>query len=187
MDICRWGMGEVKMPNTVVSTGGKYVYDDDQETPNTQLATLDYGGREIVFEVRGLLTGPEGGNPVKGVNEIGNLFYGSEGWMVTSGTGFRVYKGEKNEKIMDETKGGAEEDPTVVHMKNFLAACRSRNNRQLNAEVEIGATSAALVHFANISYRVGRKLTWDDAKRSFVNDSEANKLLTREYRKPYVV
>jgi hypothetical protein len=72
-------------------------------------------------------------------------------------------------------------------MKNFLAACRSRNHRQLNAEVEIGATSAALVHFANISYRVGRKVTWDDAKRSFVNDSEANKLLTREYRSPYVV
>jgi len=88
---------------------------------------------------------------------------------------------------MDETKAGGEEDPTVLHMKNFLAACRSRNHRQLNAEVEIGATSAALVHFANISYRVGRKVTWDDAKRSFVNDSEANKLLTREYRSPYVV
>src|SRR5437899_3310054 len=141
MDICRWGMGEVKMPKSVVSTGGKYVYDDDQETPNTQLATLDYGGREIVFEVRGLVIGPEGGNPVKRNNGIGNMFYGSDGWMVTSGTGFRVYKGESNEKVMDETKGGAEEDPTVVHMKNFLAACRSRNSRQLTAEVEIGATS----------------------------------------------
>ena len=53
--------------------------------------------------------------------------------------------------------------------------------------MEIGATSAALVHFANISYRVGRKVTWDDARKSFVNDSEANKLLTRDYRKPYVV
>jgi hypothetical protein len=106
--------------------------------------------------------------------------------MWAAGNGFQVYKGESNEKVMDEG-GRTEEDSTVTHMKNYLAACRSRNYRQLNAEVEIGAKSAALVHFANISYRVGRRVTWDDAKKSFVNDSEANKLLTRDYRKPYVV
>ena len=66
-------------------------------------------------------------------------------------------------------------------------ACRSRNYRELNAEIEIGATSAALVHFANISYRVGRKVTWDESRKSFVNDSEATKLLTRDYRSPYIV
>src|SRR4029077_5728978 len=122
------------------------------------------------------------------LNSIGNLFYGSDGWMWTSGSGFRVYKGETNEKVMDETRSGAgDDDSTVLHMKNFLGACRSRNIKDLNAEVEIGATSAALVHFSNISYRVGRKITWDDAKRSFVNDSEATKLLTRDYRKPYIV
>ena len=187
MDICRWGLGDVGMPKSAVSTGGKYVYDDDQETPNTQLASLDYGDREIVFEVRGILTGPEGGNPVKGGNAaIGNLFYGSEGWMWASGSGFKIYKGEKNELAMDDNSRN-EEDTTVLHMKNFLAACRSRNYHDLHAEVEIGATSAALVHFANISYRAGRKVNWDAAKKSFVNDSDANKLLTRDYRKPYVV
>jgi predicted dehydrogenase len=184
MDICRWGMGEVKMPKAVVSTGGKYIYDDDQETPNTQLATYDYGGREIVFEVRGLLTGPEAGLPVKGANTVGNLFLGSDGWMWCGG-GFQVYKGESNEKVMEE-KGGGEGDSTVLHMKNFLEACRSRNHQKLNADIEIGATSAALCHLANVSYRVGRKLVWDDQKRTFVNDSEANKLLTREHRKPYI-
>jgi predicted dehydrogenase len=185
MDICRWGMGEAKMPKSVVSTGGKYIYDDDQETPNTQLASYDYGGAEIVFEVRGILTGPEAGLPVKGVNTVGNLFLGSDGWLWSGGGGFQVYKGESNEKVMDE-KGGSEGDSTVLHMKNFLDACRSRNHTQLNAEIEIGAMSAALCHLANISYRVGRKLSWDDAKRSFVNDSDANKLLKREHRKPYV-
>jgi predicted dehydrogenase len=186
MDICRWGLGGVGMPKSAVSTGGKYVYDDDQETPNTQLATLDYGDKEIVFDVRGILSGPEAGNAVKGVNSIGNLFLGSDGWMWTSGNGFRVYKGEKNELAMDE-ESKSEEDSTVRHMKNLLAACRSRNYHDLTADVEIGATSAALVHFANISYRVGRKVFWDDAKKSFVNDAEANKLLTRDYRKPYIV
>jgi len=72
-------------------------------------------------------------------------------------------------------------------MRNFLGACRSRNHRELHAEIEIGAQSAALVHFANISYRVGRKVSWDDTKKAFVNDGEATKLLTRDYRKPYVV
>jgi hypothetical protein len=114
---------------------------------------------------------------------VGNLFYGSEGWMWMGG-GFQVYKGESNEKVMDEKGEGG--DSTVLHMKNFLEACRSRNYKQLNADIEIGATSAALCHLANVSYRVGRKLAWDDAKKNFVNDSDANKLLGREPRKPYV-
>ena len=54
MDIARWGLGEVELPQVVVSTGGKYVYNDDQETPNTQIATFDYGDCELIFEVRGL-------------------------------------------------------------------------------------------------------------------------------------
>jgi hypothetical protein len=86
---------------------------------------------------------------------------------------------------MDEK--GNEGDGTVLHMKNFLDACRSRRYKDLNAEVEIGATSAALCHLANISYRFKRQLRWDNAKRKFVNDSEADKLLTRDYRRPYVV
>jgi predicted dehydrogenase len=185
MDICRWGLGEVMMPKSVVSTGGKYVYDDDQETPNTQMATYDYGGREIMFEVRGLVTGPEAGLPVTGAgNTVGNLFLGSDGWMWL-GNGYQIYKGESNEKVMDE-RGRGEGDSNVLHMKNFLDACRSRNHKQLNADIEIGATSAALCHLANVSYRVGRKLNWDDGKKHFVSDSEANKLLAREPRKPYV-
>jgi predicted dehydrogenase len=185
MDVCRWGLGEVKMPKSVVSTGGKYIYDDDQETPNTQMATFDYGDGEIMFEVRGLLTGPEGAASIKPGSTVGNLFLGSDGWMWLGG-GFQVFKGEANEKVMDErSQGGG--DTAVLHMKNFLAACRSRDYKTLTAEVEIGVISAALCHLANISYRVGRKLTWDDASKSFVNDSEANKLLTRDYRRPYVV
>lgn len=185
-DVARWGLGEVGMPRTAVSTGGKYVYDDDQETPNTQLATLDYGKMQLLFEVRGLLTGPEGGLPVRGGNFIGNLFYGSDGWMWVDGRGFQVYKGENNEKVIDE-QSSREEDGSTLHMKNFLEACRSRDYRKLTADIEVGAISAALCHLANISYRTGRKLEWDNAKKKFVRDPEADKLITREYRKPYVV
>jgi hypothetical protein len=174
------------MPQSVFSSGGKYIYDDDQETPNTQFATLDYGDMQIQFEVRGILTGPEGGLPVRGVNTVGNLFLGSDGWMWVDGSGFTVYKGESNEKALEEKpeRGG---DSTILHMQNFLRACRSRNHRELTAEIEIGAISAALCHLANVSYRMGRKLAWDARNQRFVNDSEADKLLTREYRKPYLV
>src|SRR5208283_4918956 len=58
--ISRWGLSDPQWPKSAFSSGGKYAYDDDQETPNTQLASYDYGGREIVFEVRGILTGGEG-------------------------------------------------------------------------------------------------------------------------------
>ncbi|HYO83572.1 MAG TPA: Gfo/Idh/MocA family oxidoreductase [Bryobacteraceae bacterium] len=185
MDVARWGLGEVTYPTTVHSTGGKFIYNDDQETPNTQLATLDYNGRQLVFEVRGLLTGPEAGLPVKAGNTVGNLFLGSEGWMWVDGSRYQIYKGEGNELVAEEK--GADAAGTVLHMKNFLAACRSRKHTDLTAEIEIGAMSATLCHMANIAYRVGRKLEWDAAKRQFVNAPEANKLLTREYRKPYVV
>src|SRR3954449_7523904 len=94
MDIARWGLGKEGLPKGVVSTGGKYVYDDDQETPNTQMATFDFGDAELMFEVRGILTGSEGGLPIdrNGQNVIGNLFYGGDGWMAVSGSSFQVYK-----------------------------------------------------------------------------------------------
>ncbi|MFN3325038.1 MAG: Gfo/Idh/MocA family protein [Bryobacteraceae bacterium] len=185
MDLCRWGLGEVAMPKSISSKGGKFVYDDDQETPNTQLAVFDYDKVQIVFEVRGLLTGPEAGLPVRGGNYVGNLFLGSDGWMWVDGSGFQVYKGESNEKVMDEK--GSDGAGVVLHMKNFFDACRSRNHKDLTAEVEIGVISAAMCHLANISYRAGRELRWDDRARKFVNDSDADKLLTRDYREPYVV
>jgi hypothetical protein len=73
------------------------------------------------------------------------------------------------------------------HWANFINAVRSRKREELNAEVEEGALSCNLMHLANISYRVGRTLHWDAKTMTIVNDPEANKLLTREYRAPFVV
>ena len=184
MDIARWGMGR-GLPAAVVSTGAKYVYDDDQETPNTQIATFDYGDAELIFEVRGILTGGEGGlGGNRGGNVIGDLYYGADGWMNVDDGGFQVFKGEKSEKVMDQKAHG---DTTADHMRNFFKAMRSRNHKDLNADVEIGATSATLVHIANISYRLGRKLKFDKSSITFPGDPEATKMLTRAYRVPYVV
>ena len=185
MDICRWGLGDVGWPKSAVSTGGKYIYHDDQETPNTQIATFDYGDREIVFEVRGILTGGEGGLVRRGPNFVGNIFLGEDGWMAVDSEGFQVYKGEKSELAMDEKKDDAAGD-TAPHMANFLAACRSRKHEDLHADVAIGVQSAGLCHLANASYRAGRKLNVDSTGHA-LKDEEANQLLTRKYRNPYIV
>jgi predicted dehydrogenase len=223
LDIARWGLGKV-MPQSVVSTGGKYVYKDDQETPNTQIATYDYGDSEIVFEVRNMCTGTEGGLGAKrastiaaeedrklleqlvlphvdatkksfgtgvGRSTMGNLFYGNEGWMAMDNSGFQVYRGPDSEQIMDVSwdGNGTKSDGLNAepHIRNFLAAVRSRDRKKLNADIETGVTSANLIHLANASYRVKRLLQYDEAGRCFVNDSEADTYLTRKYRAPYVV
>jgi hypothetical protein len=207
MGICRWGLGDPEWPKSAFSSGGKYAYDDDQETPNTQLASYDYGGREIVFEVRGMMTGGEGtparrgnarssraGAPapsnagIPNIVTVGNLFYGSEGWASMDDAGFQAYKGETSELIMEERpERGPGSDATGLHMENFLAACRSRNVKDLNDPISNAHFSAGLCHLANISYRTGHKLNLGPGPR-FTGDAEADKQLTRQpYRKPFVV
>lgn len=186
MDIAAWGLGKTTLPSTVISTGGKFCYDDDQETPNTQSAVFDYGDSQIVFEVRGLLTGGEDGVPLRGANAIGNIFYGSDGFMGVDLDGFRVYKGEKRELVMEEKFGEKSQWDPSPHMTNFLAAVRTRNASSLNAPPAIGVLAANLCHYANISYRTGRKLTLGP-DGSIQGDAEANRLLTRDYRAPYLV
>ena len=189
MDIVLWGLGKTTLPKSVVSTGGKLAYDDDQETPNTQMATFDWGdGVQAQFEVRGLLTNSEAGlGRPNDPNCIGDIFYGTDGWMAVDARGFQVYKGEKSEKVMDEPTKGGQWD-TVPHMQNFIDAVKSRKHEDLHAEIEIGARAAAMCHLANMAYRLGRKLNFDDKTRKFINDAEANKAMTRNpYRAPYVV
>jgi hypothetical protein len=85
---------------------------------------------------------------------------------------------------MEEKAAGTKDNP---HFSNFLAAVKSRNNKELNAEVAIGVLSAHLVHLSNASYRVGRRLTFDEKTLTFPGDKEATALLTRKYRAPYIV
>jgi len=186
MDIARWGLGR-DLPKGVVSTGGKYVYEDDQETPNTQIATFDYGDAELVFEVRGLNTGGEPGIPPSGPNFVGVTFFGSKGFMPVDEHGFQIFLGDKREPGESMKPAEHEIDDTIPHMENFLKAVKSRNPADLTADVQVGATSAELVHMANISYRLRRELKFDAAAGTF-DDPEANAMRTRPvYRDPYVV
>ena len=73
------------------------------------------------------------------------------------------------------------------HFENFIDGVRSRTQGNLTAEIEEGAMSCVLMHLANVSYRLGRTLHWDEKTWTVKNDPEANKMLTRPYRAPYIV
>ncbi len=200
MDIALWGLGRSGWPVSVSSTGGKFTWHDDQETPNTQQVTFDFGDAQMTFEVRNLPTPPEGLGGLKGPNYVGNIFFGTLGFMVVDHTGYELYKSnagdlsgevargsgagnrEKYEKVSEEKNT---DEPTEQHMKNFFDAIRSRDYTKLNAEIAIGAKSAAFCHLANIAYRVGRTVRLNQSTGMFLGDDEANSLATRDYRAPY--
>ncbi len=186
MDIARWGLG-VGLPKKVQAMGGHFLFDDDQETPNTMVATFEYPTEKedkkkmLVFEVRHWISNPEGEG--KDPCDVGVLFYGSEGYMsIPSYGNYYTFLGKKREPGPTGS-GGSDR----FHFLNFIKAVRSRNPKDLNAEIEEGHLSAALCHLANVSYRLGRSVDFDPVTETFGSDAAANKLLTREYRKPFVV
>ncbi|MBN1347131.1 MAG: Gfo/Idh/MocA family oxidoreductase [Phycisphaerae bacterium] len=186
MDLARWGMNKT-LPVKVSSMGGRYGYTppDQAQTPNTQLSTLTFGdGTMLVCDVRNRFTNQE-----EKIG-VGNLFYGSQGYFANGkpsfGYGGAAYGGKPAPEIKLDSVGGKRE---ANQYENFINAVRSRKYEDLNCDVLEGHYSAVLFHMANISYRVGRTLTFDPKTETFVGDGakEANAFLTREYRAPFVV
>ena len=185
VDIARWGLG-VTHPTKVSAMGGKFMFDDDQETPNTITASYEFKVGEktkmMTFEVRHWLSNHEAGiGGERAGNTIGNTFYGSEGYLVIDNYNkYYSFMGK-------DGKPGPARSERDNHFENFIAGVRSRKRTDLNAEIEEGAMSCVLMHLANISYRLGRTLHWDEKTWTVKNDPEANKMLTRAYRAPYIV
>ncbi|MEZ5353768.1 MAG: Gfo/Idh/MocA family oxidoreductase [Bryobacteraceae bacterium] len=185
VDIARWGLG-VTHPTKVSAIGGKFMFDDDQETPNTLTCAYNFevGGKSkmMTFEVRHWFSNHEGGiNADRPGNTIGNTFYGADGYLVIQNYNkYWSFMGKEGKPGPGRTEGDN-------HFENFVSAVRSRKRETLNAEIEEGAISCVLVHLANISYRLGRTLNWDEKTWTVKGDAEANKMLTRAYRAPYIV
>jgi predicted dehydrogenase len=191
-DIARWGLRESAHPLRIRSVGGYYGEPSSQETPNLQTTVYEYeDGKILEFGTRGGYTNDEG------TQKIGNLFYGTKGWLWIDGDGrkWQAYFGRKDEKgpgsEAPPTSGGS--DPNVLtsierpHYQNFVDAIRANDPKKVTCDVLEGHLSSALPHLANISYRVGRALTFDPKTETFAGDKEADKLLTREYRKPFEI
>ncbi len=187
VDIARWGLG-VTLPTKVQSMGGHFMFDDDQETPNTQTAMLEFGNggkkRFMVIDVRHWMSNHEAGigEGRRGdSNTIGNMFYGSKGYMVVDGyQGYRTFLG-KEQAPGPSGKGGGS------HHENFIKAMRSRKVEDLHADIQEGHFSCVVMHLANISYRTGRSIEFDPVTEKIRGDKEASELLTRKYRAPFVV
>jgi predicted dehydrogenase len=222
IDVARWAIKGATLPTKVWSLGGRFAYEDQGQVPNTQMAVYEYGDVLLVFEVRGLVD-KHPDFKFKVLNE----YYTTEGMIADRK--FYPRNGGKPEPLAEfpvkVTPGGA--------WGSFLQAVRSRNVEDLNADIEHGHYSAALCHLANISYRLGEQVSFDQKARALSEDpevaqtfenvranleavgvnlartkyqlgrvlkfdpkrehfvgegaSKANALLTRNYRKPYVV
>jgi predicted dehydrogenase len=222
MDVARWAIKGATLPSKIWSLGGRFAYEDQGRTPNTQMAVMHFGDVLLVFEVRGLV-GKDKAFP----GRVENEFYTTEG-RIAHGK-FYPKKGGSPEPVKGEkvavTPGGP--------FGSWLHAVRSRRIEDLNADVEVGHYSAALCHLPNISYRLGERvpfsapskrlgdnrevvetfenlrenllgvgvklmdttyqlgkvLTFDPREEKFTGEdaAAANAMLTRAYRKPYVV
>jgi predicted dehydrogenase len=200
LDVARWGMGKDLHPTKVHCTGGYYVWDSDQETPNFQTGSLQYDDGTIIdFEATNLCSPP---------SRSSNIFYASEGYM-TSDKEWQAFRGTLtprnrpevlpsgvNERAANASFARASYTTVPIdvaternanHFANFVNCVRSRRSRDLHCDIAEGHLSTSLAHLANISYRLGRKLTFDPKTETFPGDSEANEMLTRKYREPYVL
>ena len=190
MDMARWGLG-VKYPTKINAIGGHFMFDDDQETPNTLTATFEFdegpSKKTLVFEVRHWISNHEAGigEPNPG-NSVGTTFYGSKGYLSMWDEDHHKYSSWLGRE-QQPGPGSSAAESMGNHWANFIDVVRSRKASGLNAPIEEGAISTTLVHLANISYRLGRSLHFDAASYSCVGDAEANRMFTREYRKPFVV
>jgi predicted dehydrogenase len=180
MDMARWGLG-VGLPRTVASAGGHFMFDDDQETPNTLVSTFKYPeqNKMLVFEVRHWMTNHEGFGSGPS-NAVGVTFYGSEGYMQLRYFSYATFLG-RDRQPGPTASGGRNEWAT------FIRGVRSRKREDLGVDIEDGHLSATLGHLANVSYRLNRTIEFDPETETCPGDEDANRLLTRDYRSPFVV
>ena len=197
MDIARWGLG-VTLPEKISSVGGHFMFDDDQNTPNDLIAIFEFpnpdGGGDkkkiLQFEVRHWITNREGINSenpkadntymVSSDNTVGNLFYGSKGYMTKNVNEWQTFYGK--ERVAGEKGNGIGN-----HYSDFIDAIRANDQKLDKGDIRDGVLSCALMHLGNISFRLGKTLEFDPIKMKFLDAPEADEMLTRQYRKPFVV
>ncbi len=211
VDKARWGLG-VTFPTKVSAIGGHFMFDDDQETPNTLTATYEFQGQDgkkkmMVFEVRHWISNHEADIGVPGFGEEEPIPSNEQQFSLeeraapaprrknTIGNIFYGSKGYLAISVYDSYKTwlGPEQEPGPSLKKagnnwaNFIDAVRSRKKEDVNAPIEEGHISCTLIHLANASYRLGRTIYFDPATEQVKGDEEAARMLRGKYRPPYVV
>jgi predicted dehydrogenase len=180
IDVCRWALG-VDYPTAVLSTGGRYHFQDDWEFPDTQEATFEFaGGKTIIWQGQSC-----NGMPCYG-RARGSLILGTTGSMILDQNGYAVYdpKGKLIREVTaqsgaDPVNTSADDGLTALHLANFAEAVRT--GARLTAPIDDGVRTNLLCHLGNIAQQTGRKLRTDPASGRVLGDAEAMKLWERAY------
>jgi len=184
IDLARWGLN-VEYPTKVSSTGGRYMYQDDWQTPDTQVINLEFENKSMIsWEGRSC-----NGKSIE-ANSVGIIFYAEQGSMVIeSGNSHKIYDLKNN--LVKEVKNNFTvdarnlSDPSqnldALHILNFFDGIRL--GTRLNSDIVSGHQSTLLVQLGNISQRVGRSLAINPTNGHILNDKAAMKFWSREYQK----
>ena len=182
IDLLRWGM-EVDYPFKVSSNGGRYRYNDDWETPDTQVINLDFKkGVSMSWEGRSC-----NGKNVEG-SSVGVMFYGESGSMlIPGGNSYTVFdlegkvvkEAKTTRKVDSRNTTNPAEQLDALHIRNMFDAIL--NGTKLNADIVSGHKSTLLVQLGNISQRAGRSLDIDPENGHILKDEEADKFWSRSY------
>lgn len=182
METIHWFMN-VRAPLSAVAIGQKSMKNEPFETPDTLNALWEYPGWTLEFAIR------EANAYTKEGSMYGILFHGSEATLYIDRSGFELTpeKGKKPVQVVGapRKRNYLPEVLSIRHIRNFLDCMRTR--RKPNTDVEAGHQATTVTHLGNISYRAGRKIRWDADREQIIDDPEANELLTRTYRPPYLL
>ena len=160
LDHARWAMGQQTVAPCAISFGGRFGYDDDGQTPNTQVVFLDYKPVPLIYEIRALTrrAGDPAMDTYRGLRS--SLRVECEGGFFAGGRG-GGWAYDNDGKRIRQFKGDGGRD----HQANFIKAMRSRKVSDLRADILRGHISATLCHMANISYRLGHTMPPQDIKK----------------------
>jgi predicted dehydrogenase len=176
IDLCRWGLG-VDYPIKVTSAGGRFRYDDDQETPDTHLVTFEFPGKkQIMWEGLSCSTQPNR-RIANDKSAYHSLFHGETGTLALSDTSYLITPRDSKQPPRTETVQGGDSP----HFRNFLDAIRKGG--RLNSEIEEAHKTTLLCHLGNIAQRTGRTLRCDPKNGTILDDKAAMAFWTREYTK----
>jgi predicted dehydrogenase len=180
LDYALYGM-KVSQPKSIMAMGGKYAYPEDAcETPDTLQALYEFDGFTLLWD-HGI--GIDGGYYGR---SHGVGFVGNNGTLVVDRSGWEVIPETENNKPKIERVNLQPQRGNGLdnHMKNFIACIKDKSLTP-HASIEIGANIARVANLGNIAYKTGRRLYWNGATSTFVNDEAANAFLKAKYRQPW--
>jgi predicted dehydrogenase len=172
LDRCRWLLGQSGLPPRAISIGGRFFFDDNGQTPNTQIALLDYEPAPIICEVRGLSEKPGSKTMDKFRTMDKGIIVQCEGGYYSSSSRESAIYDSDGRKITTFTDRRDPDQQGSAHQANFIQAMRTRDTGDLNADILDGHHSTALCHMANVSYRLGKQVPCDEMLEANTGDAQ---------------